>query len=88
MISFSVENVLNLYGLVVLTIISILCCYAVVSHYADIQDGAYNQTAREQDIFPLIVPTEFFVLYLLMTVCTILPFAKSPPLRYVYDKIK
>ena len=67
-----VENVLNLYGLLVLTVISILCCYAVVSHYADIQDGAYNQTAQEQDIFPL-------------TVCTIFPFAKSPPLRYVYD---
>ena len=78
------ENVLNLYGLGILIVISGLSCYAVLSHIMDIQDGAYNQQPQETHLFPLIVPKEFFVCYLLMTVTTILPFAKSPPLRSVY----
>ena len=77
----SVENVLNLYGVVVLIIISILCCYVVVSHYSDIKDGAYNQHTQEEEPFPFIVPKEFYVFYFLMTVCTILPFVRSPQLR-------
>ena len=47
---------LNLYGLVILIIISILICYGVISHYADINNGAYNQRVDEIDPFPLIVP--------------------------------
>ena len=50
-----VDNFLNLYGVVVLIVISILCCYVVISHYEDIKDGTYNQR-EDKDPFPLIVP--------------------------------
>ena len=52
---FLVDNFLNLYGVVVLIVISILCCYVVISHYGDIKDGTYNQHENE-DPFPFIVP--------------------------------
>ena len=78
---FVVENVLNLYGLVILIIISILICYGTISHYADINNGAYNQHVDEKEPFPLIVPKEFYVFYFLMTIFTVLPFVRSSPLR-------
>ena len=81
----SVENVLNLYGVVVLITISILSCFAVMSHYADIEDGAYNPRPHGKEPFPFIVPNEFFVLYFIMTFVTIIPFARSPPLRLVNE---
>ena len=73
-ISILVENVLNLYGLVVLIVISIFCCYLVLYHLEDIKHGADNQ---DESPFPV----EFLVFYLLMTISTILPYGRSPALR-------
>ena len=72
-----VENVLNLYGIVVLIVISIIFCYVIIAHYGDIKVGLYNKH-QEKDRKP---PTEFFVLCLLMTISTILPF-RSQALRF------
>ena len=71
-----VENVLNLYGPVVLMVISIFCCYLVIYHYEDIKHAAAHQD-EDEDPFPV----EFLVFYLLMTISTTLPFARSPALR-------
>ena len=67
------ENVLNLYGVVVLLVISGLMCFTVLQHYRDIKEGLYQNQ--------LSVPTEFLSLLLFKAVCTGLPFAKSHGLR-------
>ena len=64
---------MNLYGVVVLLVISGLMCFTVLQHYRDIKEGLYQNQ--------LSVPTEFLSLLLFKAVCTGLPFAKSHGLR-------
>ena len=76
-----VENVLNLYSLVVLIVISIFFCYVVIYHYEDIKHGQGGGDAdkqKDEDTFPF----EFLVFYLLITISTILPFGRSTALRF------
>ena len=70
-----VENVLNLYGALVLLVISGLMCYTVLQHYKDIKEGVYHRSQ-------LSVPTEFLYFLLFIAVSTGLPFAKSYGLRF------
>ena len=63
-----VENVLNLYGILVLIVISGLMCYVVLQHYWDIKEGLYD--------------TSELSLLLFTTLFTALPFAKSHGLRF------
>ena len=69
------ENVLNLYGVLVLLVISGLMCFSVLQHYRDIKEGLYDRSQ-------LTVPTEFLSLLLFIAVSTGLPFAKSQGLRF------
>ena len=76
-----VENVLNLYSLVVLIVISIFFCYVVIYHYEDIKHGhggGDTDKHEDEDTFPF----EFLVFYLLITISTILPFGRSTALRF------
>ena len=72
---FTVENVLNLYGVLVLIVISGLMCYVVLQHYWDIKEGLYDRSE-------LSLPTEFLYLLLFTTLSTALPFSKSHGLRF------
>ena len=69
------ENVLNLYGALVLLVISGLMCYTVLQHYRDIKEGLYHRSQ-------LSVPTEFLSLLIFIAVSTGLPFVKSHGLRF------
>ena len=69
------ENVLNLYGVLVQIVISGLMCYVVLQHYRDIKEGLYDRSE-------LSLPTEFLYLLLFTTLSTALPFAKSHGLRF------
>ena len=69
------ENVLNLYGVLVLLVISGLMCFIVLQHYRDIKEGFYDRSQ-------LTVPTEFLSLIIFTAFCTGLPFAKSHGLRF------
>ena len=66
---------MNLYGALVLLVISGLMCYTVLQHYKDIKEGFYHRS-------PLSVPTEFLYFLLFIAVSTGLPFAKSHGLRF------
>ena len=74
-----VENVLNLYGIVVLIVISLLCCYVVIAHYEDIKDGLYNKH-QDEDLKTHF--DELFVIFMIMTITTTLPFGRSQALRF------
>ena len=69
------ENVLNLYGVLVLIVISGLMCYVVLQHYRDIKEGLYDRSE-------ITLPTEFLYLLLFCALSTALPFAKSHGLRF------
>ena len=70
-----VENVLNLYGVLVQIVISGLMCFVVLQHYRDIKEGLYDRSE-------LSLPSEFLYLLLFTTLSTALPFAKSHGLRF------
>ena len=78
---YSVNNVLNIYGTMILITITGVSTFIIINHYKDIykkgkEDGA--KLARG------LVPKEWFVLLGLTIICVFLPFVKSQALRFEF----
>ena len=70
-----VENVLNMYGIIVIILISIISTAYITIHHLSIEKN------RMQDTTPKIIPKEILILYFLTMFCVVLPFIKSYALR-------
>ena len=70
-----VENVLNMYGIVAIIIITTVSVVYALLHLWSIEKN------KNQDITTNLVPNEIFFLHLLIFIITIVPFIKSYALR-------
>ena len=70
-----VENVLNMYGIIVIILISIISTVYITIHHLSIEKN------RMQDTTSKIIPKEIIILYFLTMFCVVLPFIKSYALR-------
>ena len=70
-----VENVLNMYGIIVIIFISIICSAYITIHHLSIENY------KTKDRTSTLVPKEVIILYLLTMLCAVLPFIKSYALR-------
>ena len=74
-----VNNVVNMYGTMVLITITGVSTFIIVSHYRDILQLGHG---GEKVTKSMLVPKEWFYLIGLTTVCVFLPFVKSHALRF------
>ena len=70
-----VENVLNMYGIIVIIAITIVSVAYVLLHHWRIQKN------NEKEITSNLVPKEIYYLYLVLFFITVAPFVKSYALR-------
>ena len=74
---FSVNNVLNMYGTMVLITITGVSTFIIISHYRDI----FEEVKGGKKITGSLVPKEWFILIGFTIICVFLPFVKSHALR-------
>ena len=70
-----VENVLNVYGIISIIIITIMSVAYIILHHWRIEKN------NEEEIIIKLVPSEIIYLYLVMFFITVVPFARSYALR-------
>ena len=70
-----VENVLNMYGFVVIILISIISSAYITIHHLSIEKNKGKENTSQ------LIPKEVIILYFLTLVCVVLPFIKSYALR-------
>ena len=70
-----VENVLNMYGIMVIIIISIICFVYSLLHHWSIEEHKISEKKIKT------VPREIIILFMVIFVCTVIPFLKSYALR-------
>ena len=70
-----VENVVNMYGFIVIIIISIISSAYILLHHLSIEKNKAKEKNSE------LIPKEVIILYLLTSFCVVLPFIKSYALR-------
>ena len=75
---FSVNNVLNMYGTMVLITITGVSTFIIISHYRDI----FEEVKGGKKITGSLVPKEWFILIGFTIICVFLPFVKSHALRF------
>ena len=78
-----VENVLNMYGLIVIIVISVISFLYIVIHQSCIENGLFAICEKNSD--QLTIPKEIHILYVSTTLCATIPFFQSFPLRW-YDQ--
>ena len=72
-----VNNVLNIYGLLIITMISFLCCFYAIYHYLSIKNFQDPSTSEERSV----MPTSLLLLYLLTFLVVLLPYIQNFALR-------
>ena len=70
-----VENILNIYGIIVIIIISLVSVAYVILHHWRIQKN------NEENIDKKLLPREIYFLYSVILFITVVPFIKSYALR-------
>ena len=70
-----VENVLNMYGFIVIILISVLCVLYIFIHHWSIEKNRTTEKITE------LVPKEIIIMFSATMFCVILPFIKSYALR-------
>ena len=70
-----VENVLNMYGFIVIIVISVLCVLNIFLHHLSIEKNRTTEKTTE------IVPKEIIILFGATMFCVVLPYIKSYALR-------
>lgn len=71
-----VENVLNLYSLLIIIIIALISTVYIVLHHLNIENN------RNKNNFEKSIPAEIIILFLFTAFCVFIPFLKSFALRY------
>ena len=75
---YSVNNVLNMYGTMVLITITGVSTFIIVSHYRDI----FEEVEGGKKITGSLVPKQWFILIGFTIICVFLPYMKSHALRF------
>ena len=75
-----VENVLNMYGIMVIIIMSIISAVYSILHHWSIEMYKISENPPQ----PQLVPTEIIILFVIILFCTVVPFIKSYALRWVF----
>ena len=75
---FLVENVINMYGFVVIILISIISSAYITIHHLSIEKNKDKEKTSQR------IPKEVIILYFLTFVCVVLPFIKSYALRLMF----
>ena len=65
-----VENVLNVYGIMVIIIISIICVAFSLLHHWSIEEHKFSENKIKT------VPREIIILFMVIFVCTVIPFLR------------
>ena len=72
-----VENVLNMYGIMVIIIMSIISAVYSILHHWSIEMNKMSENSPQ----PQLVPTENIILFFIILFCTVVPFIQSYALR-------
>ena len=75
-----VENVLNMYGIMVIIIMSIISAVYSILHHWSIEMYKISENPPQ----PQLVPTEIIILFVIILFCTVVPFIKSYALKWVF----
>ena len=75
-----VENVLNMYGIMVIIIMCIISAVYSILHHWSIEMNKMSENSPQ----PQLVPTEIIILFVIILFCTVVPFIKSYALRWVF----
>ena len=79
-----VNNVLNIYGLLIITMISFLCCFYAIYHYLSIKNfQTPNSAAPEKPV----MPTGLLLLFLVTFLIVLLPYIQNFALRSVVESL-
>ena len=70
-----VENILNMYGIIIIVAISSISLIYIIIHHNSIKE---NKEVKESS---KLVPTEILILYSLTMLCVLLPFLRNHALR-------
>ena len=74
---YLVENVLNMYGIMVIIIMSIISAVYSILHHWSIEMYKMSENSPQ----PQSVPTEIIILFVIILFCTVVPFIQSYALR-------
>ena len=77
---YLVENVLNMYGIMVIIIMSLISAVYSILHHWSIEMYKMSENSPQ----PQLVPTENIILFFIILFCTVVPFIKSYALRWVF----
>ena len=75
---YLVENVLNMYGIMVIIIMSLISAVYSILHHWSIEMYKISENP------PQCVPNEIIILFVIILFCTVVPFIKSYALRWVF----
>ena len=70
-----VENILNMYGIIIIVAISSISLIYIAIHHSSIKEN------KEVNKSSKLVPTEILILYSLTMFCVLLPFLRNHALR-------
>ena len=70
-----VENILNMYGIIIIVAISSISLIYITIHHSSIKEN------KEVNKSSKLVPTEILILYSLTMFCVLLPFLRNHALR-------
>ena len=70
-----VENILNMYGIIIIVAISSISLIYIIIHHNSIKENKEVKKSSK------LVPTEILILYSLTMLCVLLPFLRNHALR-------